>query len=404
MQSNAGTLAWRRGELDAAERWYQAAEQTFDAIGSRHSIASVYGNRAILASVRGRFDQAEAFYDKAIRRYRELADAENESRVLKNLGLMHMDRGQLDQARDYIERSLQIRQRLGLEREAALDLNSLAEIDTRVGRWSQALGIQTKALEAARAAGDRINEAQVLADICQIHRHSGELDQAREICGQALFVARQVGNPDAEAGVLLEQARVEFAASRLELATEINQQAAEIFGRIDYADGKVATALLSLELALAKNHTADYDDLLMAARQAREAVDNDLHRARWLRLQALVLSGRGQLEAALDSWREALRVIDGTNNPLARLNLHSAFAEWAMVHSLSPPILAASLELIEKSPLETAAGQRVLARYFATAGEAEKSRRAAHRWRKLAGQAWTAADQDLFQVIVGGDG
>lgn len=402
VMSNAGTLAWRRGDLDAADQWYRSAEQTFDAIGSRHSIAGVYGNLAILASVRGQFAEAEDFYDEAITRYRELADAENESRVLKNLGLMHMDRGQLQTAREFIERSLEIRQRLGLEREAALDLNALAEIDTRVGRWSQALGIQTKALEVARAAGDRINEAQVLADICQIHRHSGALDQARETCGQALFVARQVGNPDAEAGVLLEQARVELAAWRLDLASELNDQASEIFRRIDYADGKAATALLSLELAIAQDQIADYDDLIIAAKQAREAVDNDLHRARWLRLQALVRSRQGRLEVALDSWREALVVIDGADNPLARLNLHSAFADWAIDHSLNPAALAASLHLIETSPLETAVSQRVLARYFAGTGKAKRSRRAALRWRELAGEAFTAADQDLFQTIFDG--
>ncbi len=402
VQSTSGTLAWRLGDLKAAEQWYLEAEQTFEAIDSRHSIASVYTNLAILASVRGQFDEAEALYGRALGRYRELADAYNESAVLKNLGLMHVDRGDLVRARDYVERSLRIRQRLGLEREVALDLSALADIDAREGRWPQALGGHRRALEAARKAGDRINEAESLADICQIHRHQGQLDAAREVCGESLFVARQIANPAAEAKALLIQAQIELDASRFGPAAELNDRAGAMYRQLGYADGIAHTTLLELELALAQQPDADYGALLGRAGEACEEAGNDLHCARWRSLQARVLGRAGDLDGALESWARALELVDGSRNPLARLDLHSAHTEWAIDQSLDTDRFAESLAVVESSALETAASQRALALYFARSGQREKSRRAAGKWRELAGQAWSERDQERFDALLDG--
>lgn len=401
VQSTSGTLAWRTGDLAAAERWYREAERTFEAIGSRHSIASVYGNQAILASVRAEFDRAEDFYARAGERYRELGDGYNESAVLKNWGLMNVDRGRLREAETLIEQSLRIRQRLGLERESALNQNALADIAARMGRWTHAMGMQEKALETVRELGDRIAETDTLADICQIHHHQGRLDEARRVCGESLFVARQIGNPAAEAKALLHLAKLEFDAERWALAHESNDRAQRIYQQLGYADGLASSALLALRLALEQAPDTDLQALSERAGAACEAADNDIHRAQWNALHAQVLGRGGQLDAAQASWREALRLIDGTHDLLARVDLHGAHLEWLIDQSRDAEDGLDRVEAIRASAIETAASQRALARHFARVGMHDQSRRAAERWRRLAGEAWSEHDQRLYRSLTG---
>lgn len=94
----SGDLAVRRGQLEAADTHYQAAEKLFRQIEAALGLANTLRARGDLEKKRGNTEQALAFYNTSLGIYVQIEDALGLSNVLSEIAELHVSRGQREEA------------------------------------------------------------------------------------------------------------------------------------------------------------------------------------------------------------------------------------------------------------------------------------------------------------------
>ncbi len=125
MASQLGIIAQMRGDLGAAQDYYQQALAINQDLGRKESMASDLGNLGNLAGMRGDINTAEDYYQKSLDILEDLGSKEGMASALGNLGIIAKTRGDLDTAQDYYQQALAIDQDLGRKEGMASDLGNL---------------------------------------------------------------------------------------------------------------------------------------------------------------------------------------------------------------------------------------------------------------------------------------
>jgi tetratricopeptide (TPR) repeat protein len=117
------TAEAQRGELDAAEAWYQRARQLAEQINDRFQYVGTGRNLAILYQTRAEqaqnesqrnayLQQAITLVQESVDGFLEMNDKINAAASYSQLGILHQRRGDLDVAEQNALKSLQIRESL----------------------------------------------------------------------------------------------------------------------------------------------------------------------------------------------------------------------------------------------------------------------------------------------------
>ena len=135
-----GVAAQMRGELDAAEQWYQRAL----AIAEQHrylaDMAICYHQLGIVTHARGELDTAEQWHQRGLTIAEQRGDPAGMATSCHHLGIVAQDRGELETAEQRLQRARAIREPLG-------DLASLAMTYGQLGLLAVQRGASSAALE-----------------------------------------------------------------------------------------------------------------------------------------------------------------------------------------------------------------------------------------------------------------
>jgi len=226
-----GTVAYRRGEDDAADAHYRRALAAFETTGDERRAAIAYNNLGILASRQGDHEGAAGWYQRAVRIQARRGDRTGLALAYNNLGTLHGGAGDVERAVRFLTESVRIRERSG-HSSLAIGYANLGEMYLRQGRLDEAGDYLERAV-ALCAAGR--GPAYLMPDawrmLAELHLARGEAERATEAARRGLAAAEESGDrPRAGvAGRVLGEAlaaggETEEAAARLAAAVALLEQ------------------------------------------------------------------------------------------------------------------------------------------------------------------------------------
>ncbi|MCA9271989.1 MAG: tetratricopeptide repeat protein, partial [Phycisphaerales bacterium] len=115
-----------------------------EALGRKVGIASEFGNLGLIEDTRGNLDAAEDYYQRALAINETLGHKAGIAAALGNLGLIEEMRGNLETAEDYLIRSLAINEAIGSKEGMARNLVGLGlvamergDVTSQRSRWTR---------------------------------------------------------------------------------------------------------------------------------------------------------------------------------------------------------------------------------------------------------------------------
>ena len=162
------------------------------------------------------------------------------------------------------------------------------------------------------AEGDRRFEVSVLRCQALLRAMRGELDAARGLIGSALALSEELGSKVAAAGVGLEAGRVELMAGRPDAAEHALRPAFVTLENMGDRGHLVTLAPVLADALLAQGNAEEAAPLLELTERWAIEDDIDPQIAR-RRVQAKLLAGRGEFDAAEKLGREAVELAGRTD-------------------------------------------------------------------------------------------
>ncbi|WP_202864720.1 AfsR/SARP family transcriptional regulator [Micromonospora endolithica] len=204
-----------------------------------------------------------------------LADRTAQAHLHRNLGraLTQLDRP--DEAQRHLAQALELFVAVGDRANQAQTHVNIARVLQQQGRDREALSYDLRSLELYRLAGHLAGQARAMNNIAWIRIRLGEHDQARELCRQTLRINEEIGNRHGAATNWRTAGCAEAAAGAHHEAIVCHERALRLFREIGDRGGEAET--------------------LVGLGDARYAC--------------------GQVEAARESWAEALVLLEKAGHP-----------------------------------------------------------------------------------------
>jgi tetratricopeptide (TPR) repeat protein len=175
-QWQLGLLSRLRSNLAEAQRWLEAAAQTFALLDDDDGQARALNQLAYVAWQQHRYDEAVAYANRA-QALTQPADLER-AMSLSALGLVAIDQTRWEEAERYHREALQIRTQHGGQRRIAWSLQNLGYALRGQRRYAEAQTYYQQAIAILEAIHDPINAAVARMNLGIVHSLSGESDQA----------------------------------------------------------------------------------------------------------------------------------------------------------------------------------------------------------------------------------
>jgi len=238
--------------------------------------------------VRGHWEECKALLTRAVAARRKIEDRAGEGRALNSLANIYNSQGRLDEAEATYRQCLDVRRDVGDRAGQAVTLNNLGIVYTAQERWDEAEACYRDSRAISRDIGDRVGEGTTLNGLANIHYDQGEWEAAERACRECLVVWREIGDRIGEGKTL----------SNLGSVCEAQKRWAE------------ADACYQESLAV-----------------RRELGDRAAEGETLLKMAAL-REAQGDLAAALDLARQAVDLLETTENVAALAEARRLLAEW----------------------------------------------------------------------------
>jgi len=233
-------LAYRRGDLPAAEERYAAVLTAAQTRQMRKEEGTTLHQLGMVAQARGKLDEAEGLYRESLEIKREVRDRPGEASTLHNLGALAQQRGKLDEAEGLYRESLEIEREVGSRPGIAMSLHQLGRVAQDRGKLEEAEGLYRESLEMKREVGDRPGEAAALHQLGMVAQDRGKLDEAEDWYKQSLEIEREVGNRPGEARTMAQMALLAEKQEDLKLAVERMEKACAMLEEMGLAEQEKA--------------------------------------------------------------------------------------------------------------------------------------------------------------------
>ncbi len=183
--TNLGNLAFSRGRLDEAKRYFDKALKSFQASGDRIDQALVQGNLSILYRVKGNLAKAQDLLQRSLNLKRLVGDRRGEAQSLLSLGNIYSDQDRFLQAIESYRSALKINAEVPQKGLGILALRNMGLIYREIGQYPRALECLQQSLALAEEAGDRESRQLILNGIGDVLLSMGDLAQARKRYAEA---------------------------------------------------------------------------------------------------------------------------------------------------------------------------------------------------------------------------
>lgn len=344
-------------------------------------------------------ERAAAFWERA----RSLAATAHDSVRLAyawtGLGQAAMQRGDYALAESLGVRALQLKDRLGLRAQRFRSLNMLGLLAYYRDRNAEASRYLREAANAAHETGDRGGAAKAALNLGLVHREYGRFAQADSVfaaaaqdfvaVGDSVSLGRAANN---RAALAIDVGDWTRAFEQLAVARQIYTQTSDSAGVLN-ALGQAALAHAAMgEPARA---FAAVDSAIALARQVgkrSEVVDD-------LRILADLFRDAGDYANALETYRQAERVLDSASTPDLYARLRRGHAQTLMALNQSDDaarLLRESLAVHETQQLRHAAfDDRLL---LAAVAQQRNRGGEADRWLREAARQLDTLDSPLARA------
>jgi tetratricopeptide (TPR) repeat protein len=193
--------------------------------------------------------------------------------------------------------------------------------------------------------------AQVKRKLSKLYAMRGEIDKARRLIDEAVETYEELGLPlPLGAALGFESAGVHWAGDDLAAAESDLRRAVELLSSMDERSTlSTLTALLAEILIRREKDESEAEDLLRVSEEMAGKDDWVTHLS-VKEARSLLLSRRGEFEAAVSLAREALVLADGTDDLVASAWQRVGFAEILARAGRSEeaePLLAEAIELFD---------------------------------------------------------
>ncbi|MFD5751808.1 ATP-binding protein [Streptomyces sp. NPDC127033] len=247
---------------------------------------------------------------------RELEDRLGEAHSLNLIGLFHLNNRQLTQAADHFEQAIAVFHEQDSAHWAATALSNLASTHYEAGRLPEAAAVTRQALAAHRSLENQRGEGNILRLLSQIEREQGETEQALGSARAAVDIALALRDHRLEGYWLLPLGDAQRDSGALADALESYQRSATLQRRLGNRSREAQAwhgAALTYSRLDRDEEAARFHR--MAATAHRELGDT------WDEAQALDGLAATRLgddpATAVSHWTEALRLLDGYDDPRA---------------------------------------------------------------------------------------
>jgi len=319
--SNVGNILDGREEYEEALKHYEYGVAISRDLGETGSQAV---GRVNIAGTRRSMGQSKAAlqdYETALRLFSSIGHKDGQGTCLRGIARIREEAGEPEEAM-----SLYL-QAVGLARasEDAWGLKSalsdLGRILYTHGRAQEALDCHRQSLQLAGRLGDREAEATELARIAGILEELRQDDQALRNLERALTIMRELGVVEAEVVLLNRLADLHFRRADRETSQALLQESQALAAQSG-EEALEATALVGLgELALRSGRPEEAIGHLTKARLAYRGQKMRNHEGSCLQSLGHAHRALGRKDAALDFYKRALTLLEGTHDKRAQQNV-----------------------------------------------------------------------------------
>jgi predicted ATPase len=193
LERKRGGVHARRGELDQAQRHFEAALELLDPRAASGERAHIYADLSLVAHRQGRLDVAHELAEQA----RAFASEADDPRVLAQaynmLGVLASSQGDVDEAIRQLARSLALAGAADDPDARAAALNNLALAFAARGDAETALTHAQAALALCSARGDRHHEAALHSTMADLLHTLGRPDDTMAHLKAAVSIYAEIG-------------------------------------------------------------------------------------------------------------------------------------------------------------------------------------------------------------------
>ena len=338
-----------------------------------YGIGTALSNLGNISRHHGEYDKAIEYFQKSLAAYRGIDNGTGRFRVeilddLADIGRTYLARGDSLRALNYLNQAMALAK--GSDREAGV-CNSIGILYTNQRDYAKAIEFFERGLGIAVERNDKFKQAEILLNVGVAYQFQKNHESALTSFQQSLNVAQQIGYSELIVPIELGRGAVHKVQGKYKEALDSFDRALQSAVR---ADNKTRIAELlwrKSEVQLAKG---DVSSAIQDATLAIKLADQlSLRNVRYLALTNLGKAYRaaGQLDLALQTFKEATGQIEGMRNEVAGLeNERQLFFEDKVepYHEIIDMLLAASKDDTNQQALLAAesAKARVLLDVFST--------------------------------------
>jgi tetratricopeptide (TPR) repeat protein len=306
-----GWIHFRRGDMEQAREYLNAALRLVEDDTAYDVIASIYNRLGGLAYSQGDWTASASYVRKSIALREASGDGVSLANSFNNLGVLELEMGQYDSALENLTRSHELKRRQGQADGIAVALNNLGLLRVRRGELPEAQAALTEAREIARQIGYSSLLASVLMHVGELHLAAREWAEARAVLNEGARLFEDLGVPDQ----LLEMRRL-LGEVALELgdvneAGQCHAQASALYAAL----GSKAARLSTLQrgeyerfrgrLALYRGQWAAAQQLLRTSAEIHQTLGNRFYQGRITFDLGLLAERQGEPQRAQLQYREA---------------------------------------------------------------------------------------------------
>jgi CHAT domain-containing protein/tetratricopeptide (TPR) repeat protein len=306
---NLGNVAYSRGDLARAEQLHQRALAIYEKLAPNSlQVAGTLNNLGSVAANRGDLARAEQYYQQALAIYEKLApNSLDMAATLHNLGNVAYSRGDLARAEQLHQRALAIYEKLAPNSlQVALTLNNLGLVAWERGDLARAEQYYQQALAIReKLAPNSLKVAGTLQNLANLARQQKNYPQAQQFLARALAIieTQRAAIPDPETKTAFAERYFNAYTLQAQLALD-QQQPQQAALALERSRARTLAELLqaraiplptnapqALKDLIAQQEQLQRD-LLLLARQQRQANANDADTVQRLQAQSRQLADR----------------------------------------------------------------------------------------------------------------
>jgi tetratricopeptide (TPR) repeat protein len=315
------TVLWNTRSASApAIDWLAAGTTGLSAArltGDRLAEAQLLMDLGMCCTEANRLPESLSYHRDALAIWRDTGERLGEADSLNLIGLVLLRRRQLSDASDHFAQAVAIFREQGSAHMTATALSNLATTQYNAGRLTEASAVAQDAMSAHRALESQRGEGNLLRVLSGIEREQGEPERALRSAQQAVDIALAMRDLALEAYWLLALADAQHAHARTADALISYQRSAALHRRLA---NRSREALAWYGAGNAYQQLGRGAEAAHFHRQAA-ATHHELGDA-WNEALALdglgrALAAAGDAGAAAPHWAEALRLLDGHDDPRA---------------------------------------------------------------------------------------